>query len=394
MCHDDVIDFMESGFMTKVSTTLHQPESLPQSKLPRHVQQLVCPTPMGRAVELAFLMWEKKTLLSTEKFLRDFGLHTVSMTESKLVARGAGAAPAIYVASKGENNRFVGSAFVMSDDTDLTRYKQELDATDLNPADIPGGGRGIELKDPAGRKVWLIQGQSRLEPLPVRESVTNLANNPKTVARINKPLRTPIEPAQVIRIGHFVLQSVDFMGLAQWYIRVLGLIPSDVQYLADGSPNLAFCRLNLGQAPADHHTVVFVGAIEEKYEHSAYEVMDLDALGQGQQVLRAQGHKHMWGIGRHILGSQLFDYWHDPEGFEMEHYSDGDVFTADFETCYSPLTFGSIWAWGQDAPSSMKPRKTPRNLWRVFQHLRRGRLNVERLKLLGEALDPPARPWL
>lgn len=380
--------------MTKVSTTLHQPESLPQSKLPRHVQQLVCPTPMGRAVELAFLMWEKKTLLSTEKFLRDFGLHTVSMTESKLVARGAGAAPAIYVASKGENNRFVGSAFVMSDDTDLTRYKQELGATDLNPADIPGGGRGIELKDPAGRKVWLIQGQSRLAPLPVRESVTNLANNPKTVARINKPLRTPIEPAQVIRIGHFVLQSVDFMGLAQWYIRVLGLIPSDVQYLADGSPNLAFCRLNLGQAPADHHTVVFVGAIEEKYEHSAYEVMDLDALGQGQQVLRAQGHKHMWGIGRHILGSQLFDYWHDPEGFEMEHYSDGDVFTADFETCYSPLTFGSIWAWGQDAPSSMKPRKTPRNLWRVFQHLRRGRLNVERLKLLGEALDPPARPWL
>lgn len=380
--------------MTKVSTTLHQPESLPQSKLPRHVQQLVCPTPMGRAVELAFLMWEKKTLLSTEKFLRDFGLHTVSMTESKLVARGAGAAPAIYVASKGENNRFVGSAFVMSDDTDLTRYKKELDATDLNSADIPGGGRGIELKDPAGRKVWLIQGQSRLEPLPVRESVTNLANNPKTVARINKPLRTPIEPAQVIRIGHFVLQSVDFMGLAQWYIRVLGLIPSDVQYLADGSPNLAFCRLNLGEAPADHHTVVFVGAIEEKYEHSAYEVMDLDALGQGQQVLRAQGHKHMWGIGRHILGSQLFDYWHDPEGFEMEHYADGDVFTADFETCYSPLTFGSIWAWGQDAPSSMKPRKTPRNLWRVFQHLRRGRLNVERLKLLGEALDPPARPWL
>jgi hypothetical protein len=349
---------------------------------------------MGCAVELAFLMWEKRSLRPTEEFLRDFGLHTVSKTDSKLIARGSGSAPAIYIANKGTNDRFVGAAFVMSENTDLGKYKREMAATDINPTDIPGGGCGIQLTDPAGRKVWLIKGQSRLEPLPVRSSVTHTSNAPGAHVRVNRPLRTPIEPAQVVRLGHFVLQTVDFMGLAQWYIKVLGLIPTDVQYLADGTPNLAFCRLNLGQTPADHHTVVFVGAIEEKYEHSAYEVTDLDALGQGQQVLRAQGHKHMWGIGRHILGSQLFDYWYDPEGFELEHYSDGDVFTSDFETCYSPLTFGSIWAWGQDAPSSMKPSKSLPNLWRVFQHLRHGRLKVDRLKRLGEALDPPARPWL
>jgi catechol 2,3-dioxygenase-like lactoylglutathione lyase family enzyme len=345
-------------------------------------------------VELAFLMWEKQDLEPTERFLRDFGLHTVSITENKLVSRGTGTAPAIYVAQKGAKNRFVGAAFGMSDDTDLDRYKTELGATELSAADIPGGGRGVELKDPAGRKVWLLQGQSRLAPLPLRESVTGLANTSLSPRRINEPVRSPIAPAQVIRLGHFVLQTVDFSGLASWYIRVLGLIPTDVQYLADGSPNLAFCRLNLGQTPADHHTVVFVGAIEEKYEHSAYEVVDLDALGQGQQVLRAQGHQHMWGIGRHILGSQLFDYWHDPEGFELEHYTDGDVFTSEFETCYSPLTFGSIWAWGQDAPPSMKPSKSPHNIWQILKHIRHGRLTVDRLKLLGEALDPPARPWL
>jgi catechol-2,3-dioxygenase len=345
-------------------------------------------------VELAFLMWEKKTLQPTERFLRDFGLHTVSLTANKLVARGAGAAPAIYLATRGDSDRFVGSAFAMSDDTDLAQYIKVLGAKELNAADIPGGGRGVELVDPAGRKVWLLQGQARLAPLPVRNAVTELANSPQVLNRVNRPLRTPIEPARVIRLGHLVLQTVDFSGLAQWYIRMLGLIPTDVQYLADGSPNLAFCRLNLGPTPADHHTMVFVGAIEEKYEHSAYEVVDLDALGQGQQVLRAQGHKHMWGIGRHILGSQLFDYWHDPEGFELEHYADGDVFTSDFETCYSPLTFGSIWAWGQDAPSSMKPSKSPRNLWRVLQHLRQGRLDIARLQLLGAAMDPPARPWL
>jgi hypothetical protein len=166
-----------------------------------------------------------------------------------------------------------------------------------------------------------------------------------------------------------------------------------VQYLADGSPNLAFCRLDLGEQPADHHTVVLVGGIGEKYEHSAYEVIDLDALGQGQQVLRAQGYRHMWGIGRHLLGSQLFDYWFDPDGFEYEHYTDGDVFTADFETAYSPLEFGGIWAWGDDAPVSMKPKKNLRNLVHVLGLLRRKAITAERLKLLSEALDPPARPW-
>jgi hypothetical protein len=59
---------------------------------------------------------------------------------------------------------------------------------------------------------------------------------------------------------------------------------------------------------ADHHTLVLVGALEDRYEHSAYEVVDLDALGQGQQVLRAAGWRHLWGIRRHVLGSQLFDY--------------------------------------------------------------------------------------
>jgi hypothetical protein len=233
-----------------------------------------------------------------------------------------------------------------------------------------------------------------LAPLASRAPVTAMTNNASRSPRINQAVRTPIEPAQVVRLGHVVFQVVDFAGMVDWYMQVLGIIPTDVQYLADGSPNLAFCRLDLGGAPADHHTVVFIGAIEDKYEHSAYEVIDLDALGQGQQVLRAQGHQHMWGIGRHLLGSQLFDYWRDPEGFEHEHYTDGDLFTSDIETMYSPLDFGGIWAWGADAPSSMKPQKNLRNLLRIVGLIRKKRLTPQRLKLISAALEAPARPWL
>ncbi|HEU0203141.1 MAG TPA: VOC family protein [Burkholderiaceae bacterium] len=379
--------------MSVSRAVLRQRESYPESRLPPHVQPLRRPPALGRAVELAFLRWEKRRLAPTERFWRDFGMHIVSASPERVVARGAGTAPCIAMAVRGTSNRFVGPAFRMSDDTDLERYVKELGAHWLAPALIPGGGRGVELVDPAGRSVWLLQGQSRVESLPLRADLVATTNTAHHTPRVNRMVRPPIEPARVVRLGHVVLQTVDFPRLADWYLRVLGLIPTDVQYLADGSPNLAFCRLDLGAQPADHHTLVLVGGIDDKYEHSAYEVVDLDALGQGQQVLRAQGHRHMWGIGRHVLGSQLFDYWFDPDGFEHEHYTDGDLFTADFETQYSPLEFGGLWAWGDDAPASMKPQKNLRTLWHLAGLLRRKAITPQRLKLLSAALDAPARPW-
>jgi catechol-2,3-dioxygenase len=373
---------------------LRQPESYSESRLPPGVHRLARPPALGRAVELAFLRWEKRRLAPTEAFWRDFGFHIVSATPQRLVARGAGTAPCIAIAEAGREDRFVGSAFLMSSDTDLHRYVKQMGAQWLSPHQLPAGGSGVELTDPSGRSVWLLQDQKRVDALPLREAVASSTNTARATPRINRTVRTPIEPARVVRLGHVVLQTVDFERMAQWYLRVLGLIPTDVQYLADGSLSLAFCRLDLGDQPADHHTVVIVGGIEDKYEHSAYEVLDLDALGQGQQVLRAQGHRHMWGVGRHLLGSQLFDYWFDPDGFELEHYTDGDVFTADFETAYSRLEFGGIWAWGADAPASMKPKKNLRTLLHVLKLLRRKAITPQRLKLLGAALDAPARPWL
>jgi predicted RNA-binding protein YlxR (DUF448 family) len=373
---------------------LRQPESIPESRLPANIQPLPRPPALGRAIELAFLRWEKCRLAPTERFWRDFGLSIVSATPQRLVARGAWTAPCIAIAEVGAKDRFVGPAFSMSADTKLNRYVEEFGGRWLSLDQLPAGGRGVELFDPSGRSVWLLQDQQRLDPLPLREAVTPSTNTAQATPRVNRTVRTPIEPARVARLGHVVLQTVDFVGMVDWYMRVLGVIPTDVQHLADGSPALAFCRLNLGQQPADHHTLVIVGGIEEKVEHSAYEVLDLDALGQGQQVLRAQGHRHMWGIGRHLLGSQLFDYWFDPDGFEYEHYTDGDVFTADVETAYSPLEFGGIWAWGADAPASMKPKKNLRTLLHVLKLVHRKAITPQRLKYLSAALDAPARPWL
>jgi hypothetical protein len=380
--------------MNTSNSVLRQTQSWTESRLPDFVQRLPRPTRLGRATELAFLRWEKRSLDSTERFWQDFGLTIVSRTEAQVWARGSGSSPCIAWACKGSRNQFLGPAFVLSADSSLQAYVDHEGAQWLDPEKIPGGGQGVALKDPSGRTVWLLQGQRPVPERAQREPITLQTNDVKQTRRVNRIVRTPLAPAQVLRLGHFVLQTVDFPTMAGWYMRMLGLIPTDVQYLADGSTALCFFRLDLGDTPADHHSVVIVGGIEDKYEHSAYEVTDLDALGQGQQVLRAQGHRHMWGIGRHLLGSQLFDYWYDPEGFEYEHYTDGDVFTADFETQYSPMDFGGIWAWGPDAPESMKPAKNLRNGLRILGLLIRKKTSGARLKLMNEALSAPARPWL
>jgi catechol-2,3-dioxygenase len=375
-------------------TILHTAPEHPESQRPDHVQRVHRPEPLTKASQLAFLMFDKRDLVRAERFWLDFGLLTVSRTAERLVMRAAGSSPAVLVATRARRSRYAGAAFLVPDGVDLPNLARQMGGQDVPADSVPGGGRAIQLRDPDGHAVWLIQGWGRVDPLPLRAPLTNDANALTQTRRVNATVRPPIEPARVGRLGHVVLQTTDFQLMADWYMRVLGVIPTDVQYLPDGSPLLAFLRLDLGATPADHHTVVIAGGVEPKYEHSAWEVEDLDALGQGQQVLKANGHRHMWGIGRHVLGSQLFDYWYDADGFEFEHYTDGDVFTADHETRYVPFGPASIWAWGDDVPPTMLPKKGPALLWKVFKLWRSGRLDLKRLLLAGKVVDAPARPWL
>jgi hypothetical protein len=374
---------------------LTAPPEYPQSTAPAHVRKLVRPKVWQKATKLAFLRFEKKDLLEAERFWNDFGMVTISRSEQHLVLRGAGTAPAILVATKAEASRYVGAAFVVPADTDFARLERESSARRLSPERIPGGGHGVELRDPDGNELWLIADWGSMLPLPTRPPMHRQMNVLGQVQRVNRTVRSPIEPALVGGPGHVVYQTANFDVMAEWYMRHIGLIPTDVQYLQDdGSPIVTFFRLDLGDQPADHHTFVLASALQSRYEHSAWEVIDLDALGQGQQVMMARGHKHFWGIGRHLLGSQLFDYWKDPDGFDFEHYTDGDAFTADYETRYVPFSTGSIWAWGDDAPKEIFPPKSLGLVWRALKLIRQGRLTFPKLRIMGKTLDTPARPWL
>ena len=91
----------------------------------------------------------------------------------------------------------------------------------------------------------------------------------------------------------------------------------------------AFMRCDRGDTLTDHHTLFLLqspGA--PRFNHAAFEVADFDDLMRGHMYLKRAKRSAAWGVGRHILGSQIFDYWKDPWGHELEHWTDGDLFTA------------------------------------------------------------------
>jgi catechol 2,3-dioxygenase-like lactoylglutathione lyase family enzyme len=200
----------------------------------------------------------------------------------------------------------------------------------------------------------------------------------------------------VKRIGHAVLGSPKNQETVRWFRDTLGLVCSDDVYAGEKDNIIGqFSRIDAGDDYVDHHAFFCMKNERAGLNHFSFEVQDIDDVFIGHEYLSGLSkYEHMWGIGRHLLGSQLFDYWFDPDGFEYEHYTDGDVFTADVETAYSVLEFGGIWAWGADAPASMKPKKNLRTLLQVLKLIRSKAITPQRLKLMSAALDAPARPWL
>ncbi len=237
----------------------------------------------------------------------DFGFRLALRQPDLLFMRGVGAAPYCYVVQHGPQARFVGLGLSVASLDDLNKLAACPDASPVEDVDWPGGGKRVRMIDPAGFRVDAIWGQSSVEPLPHRAAIK--LNEPDNFVRIDSTQRPPQSPPEIIKLGHVLLEAANFEEVCAFYTGRFGFIPSDVAVLPDGEPAATFFRLDLGDTPADHHTLALTINFTAGYGHSAYEVVDADAVGMGQRVLQKKGWRHAWGIGRHILGSQIFDYW-------------------------------------------------------------------------------------
>ena len=300
--------------------------------------------------DVAYVRFRAPDLAEMRAFLEDFGLTVVEETASRLVARAAGPSPVAHVTELGEAG-FVSVAFRAESMADLERLAAAEGAS-VEPLDLPGDGSVVSLKDPDGHRVDVVAGQTPADPLPVAQA--QAWNRADAHERLRATKRIAAGAANVVRLGHAVLNVSNFRASEQWYKERLGLITSDEIRLSPEFALGAFLRCDRGDEPTDHHTLFLMqGRSGPGFNHAAYEVADLDDLMRGHQRLKDAGRHAEWGVGRHILGSQVFDYWRDPWGHTLEHWTDGDLFTAaDGSNVASVQDLLGV-QWGPSPPATM-----------------------------------------
>jgi catechol 2,3-dioxygenase-like lactoylglutathione lyase family enzyme len=302
--------------------------------------------PVIKVHDLAWLEFQKPDLARAESFAHAFGFSTLVRSGNELQLRGTDPGAPCVLIRRGPFSRFTGMAFKAADEADVRRLAEATGAqTRALPETI--GDITVDLIDPSGIPVHVVARTRQHEALP--SQLPHTLNFGHDLRRANAMQRPPREPARVQRLGHLVLQTTKYLQALNWYLDHLGMIVSDFLFFPgqrDRGPTMSFIRCDRGQTPADHHTLAIALGPSNRYVHSAYQVCDLDALAAGGEHLKSHGYQRSWGIGRHIQGSQIFDYWRDPDGFMVEHFSDGDMFDCTLEPGWAPLTASGLSQWG------------------------------------------------
>ena len=300
---------------------------------------------MIKVKDIAYACFAAPDLDAMERFVTDFGLVVTARRDDVLYARGTDPSPYLHITERGDAG-FRGVAFEAASADDLLAAAKLEGASPVEKIDAPGGGQRVRFTDPDGYAIEVVHGRELLPPLAVRSA--SPLNRGSDRQRLGALQRVQAGPSSVKRVGHAGLRVRDFRRSEAWYQSRFGFLSSDEVYL--GAPDnviAAFMRCDRGDVHADHHTLVCVGVGEGEVglDHVAFEVEDFDAVMVGHEHLKQAGYEHKMGVGRHILGSQVYDYWRDPWGHVLEHFTDGDLLNDRYETgVHDPsAALGSQW---------------------------------------------------
>lgn len=335
--------------------------------------------PIVKVNRLAYMRYGRKDLDKAINFFKDFGLILESRSEDVAYFRAIEQASHALILQQSSDEYSV-SGFTVDSFKTLQKLAKRKQLKIQSRTD-PIGGHFVQLFDPDKNLIEVNFGLNALSHLPHYQAAVSV-NTPTHKARVNDVVRPQFAPPPIARLGHTVLAVRKFKESLHWYQDTLGLIVSDFQMLQDHAiPTVGFLRCDQGETPSDHHTLAIGSAVGIGHEHTAFEVTDVDLIAMGQKWLKHKKYHHSWGIGRHILGSQIFDYWRDPSGFQFEHYCDGDMFDSHVATRYCKFSGDSLSQWGPKVSKDMLGIKPSIGLLiKVFKHLfSKTDLNLKRL---------------
>ena len=204
-----------------------------------------------------------------------------------------------------------------STEADLVVLQGRLVDLGLSPTVADGW---LEVVDPVLSHTVRVEVTTvpALEPNPQRAF-----NGPGVLARVDRRSEAATREwtPSPRRFGHVVFGSPDPARSVAFYTEGLGFRISDTLPQAGAT----FLRCS-----KDHHNILILPAPVACMNHYALEMDDFDAVGlRGVEVVQELPDASVYGIGRHVVGSNVFWYLLDPAGGMFELFTDMDQITND-----------------------------------------------------------------
>ena len=312
---------------------------------------------MIKVTDVAYGRIRSPDLDRQEEFLTNFGMVRAERTKTALYMRGSDPEHHIHITELGEPG-FIALAFNVDSEEELERAARIDGASPVEEMDEPGGGKRVRLTEPNGYAIEIVHGMEMLEPLEVSRFALNMG--PERLARKGELTRIDRGPSQVKRIGHAVMMAPDLKKSIAWVRDTLGLVCSDDVYAGEeDNIILSFNRVDKGKEYVDHHVFLYIHGPKAGLNHMAFEVQDIDDVIMGHEHIRGlDKYEHVWGLGRHILGSQVYDYWMDPWGRVHEHWTDSDRLNSETPANLISFEDGLDSQWGDPIPEKFVAHAT------------------------------------
>jgi catechol 2,3-dioxygenase-like lactoylglutathione lyase family enzyme len=264
-----------------------------------------------------------------KEFYSDFGMEGETVGET-VVMRCAGRDQKQIVLRNGVAKKSLHHIALGTAADEIGGLKQALEAASVTLLDPPDGDApdGLWFRDPDGLLVNVSVADdvaARNDPDPMF-NIGGHAHRHNTRGCSEKPY-----VARPRRLGHVLLFTTDVGAKVDFYTRLLGMNLSDTM----GGDVVAFLRNGNG---GDHHVIALAKSEKPGFHHASFEFSTIDDIGVATANLADKGHKHCWGFGRHVVGSNYFHYFRDPWGSLVEHFADIDMI--DQQADWQPKDWG------------------------------------------------------
>ena len=271
----------------------------------------------------------------TAGFYRDFNL-----TES---------APGVFATADGGEQlrlvqtpvrRLVELAIGADNPDDVDRVASQLAKLDI---EVTRTEYGLAATDPGTDVRVRVEVAPRIQQDAVASTPYN---GPGRVDRLGRApmLQDDAPKARPRKLGHVVIGSTDLEPSERFFMEGIGFKLSD-----QIGHNAFFLRCS-----EDHHNLLLQKAPVKFLHHTSWQVDDVDQIGIGARTLLGKDpSRHVWGFGRHYVGSNFFWYFRDPAGNFAEYYADMDCIP-DGQMWEPQVWDGmpSLYSWGPPPPPS------------------------------------------